>query len=100
MMAVDVNPAGVSRLTGFMYELWLLKIRAGNPSLAVLAKRTGLPKSTLHDGLRRDRATLPSLELVRRVVTALDGSSEDVRAWEAAWCQLAIDLFLPQRVAG
>lgn len=73
-----------------MYGLWLVRIKTGNPSLGVLAKRTGLPKSTLHDGLHRGRRTLPSVDLVRWVLTALECSPDEIRAWEAAWCRLAV----------
>jgi hypothetical protein len=89
---IEVDPAQAHNLTAFMHGLWLLRIRAGNPSLGVLAKKTGLPKSTLHDGLHRGRSTLPSIDLVRRVLTALGSSAHEVQAWETAWCQLAISL--------
>jgi hypothetical protein len=89
---IDVDPTNANNLTAFMHGLWLLRVRAANPSLAVLAKKTGLPKSTLHDGLHRGRSTLPSLDLVRRVLTALDNPPEEIAAWETAWCHLTIRL--------
>jgi hypothetical protein len=87
---IDVDPTQASSVTAFMHRLWLVRIRAGNPSLGVLAKRTGIPKSTLHDGLHRGRSTLPSIDLVRRVLTALDSSTHEIRAWETAWFLLAV----------
>jgi hypothetical protein len=89
---IDADPPRAHNLTAFMHGLWLLRIRAGNPSLAVLAKKTGVPKSTLYDGLHRGRSTLPSIDLLRRVLSALDSSAQEVQAWETAWCRLAISL--------
>jgi hypothetical protein len=76
-------------VAAYMRCLWLLRIRAGNPSLGTLARKTDLPKSTLHDGLHLDRNKLPSLDLVRRVAAAL--APEEVSRWEAAWCLLAME---------
>jgi transcriptional regulator with XRE-family HTH domain len=83
------DPGRALSVEDFMRCLHLLRIRAGNPSLATLAKRTRLPKSTLHDGLHLKRTRLPSLDLVRRVVSAIGQGPADTGPWLRAWRQLA-----------
>jgi len=84
-----IDPMTATDVPAFMRCLWLLRIRAGNPSLGTLARRTGLPKSTLHDGLSLKRTKLPPLGLVRSVVGVLAGAEAAV--WEAAWYGLATE---------
>ncbi|MEV0646457.1 tetratricopeptide repeat protein [Phytomonospora sp. NPDC050363] len=78
-------------------ELRLLKMWAGDPSLRTLAKRTGIPASTLSDALNGSRP-LPRLPVLRGLVDDLDPASR--MAWEAAWRRArAADLGARERQA-
>jgi DNA-binding phage protein len=74
---------GTTGIEAFAADLRELRRTAGQPSYAELGRRTGLPRSTLHDGLRGQR--LPSLELTLAVVGALGG---DEAAWRERWVRL------------
>jgi transcriptional regulator with XRE-family HTH domain len=64
-------------------ELRELRRAAGSPSYAELARKTGVPRSTLHDGLTGRR--LPSLETTLAVAAVCGGDSvEWKRRWMAA----------------
>jgi tetratricopeptide (TPR) repeat protein/DNA polymerase III delta prime subunit len=86
---LGLDPSAARDVNGFMWQLHLLRVSAGLPSLTVLRKLTGLPRSTLHDGLDRRRTTLPSLDLVRLVARACGCGPAQVRRWEGAWRDLA-----------
>lgn len=58
---------------------------SGNPSLDLLARRTSIPRSTLHDALRAGRRSLPSLDLVVRLMSALGADRAEVVRWVTAW---------------
>jgi tetratricopeptide (TPR) repeat protein/Mrp family chromosome partitioning ATPase len=58
---------------------------SGNPSLDLLARRTSIPRSTLHDALRAGKRSLPSLDLVTRLMSALGADRAEVARWVAAW---------------
>jgi tetratricopeptide (TPR) repeat protein len=94
------DPAEVTDVADFMRRLRLLRVAAGDPSLAVLAKATGLPRSTLHDGLKLGRARLPSLDLLRRVLRAVECPSAELSAWEEAWRRIAAGLVGLEPTAG
>ncbi|MDR3036244.1 MAG: transcriptional regulator, partial [Kitasatospora sp.] len=66
----------------------MVKLRAGDPSLAELRRRTGIPVSTLYDALNPDRRRLPSLELVRALVRACDERPQTLARFEASWLAL------------
>ena len=76
------DPARVGAAADLARELRLLKMWAGDPSLRALAKRTGVPASTLSDALNGSRP-LPRLPVLRGLVDELDPDSR--KAWEAAW---------------
>ncbi len=78
---------GITGIEAFAADLRELRRTAGAPSYAELARRTGLPRSTLHDGLRGQR--LPSLDLTLAVVHALRG---DEPAWRVRWIRLRATL--------
>jgi DNA-binding XRE family transcriptional regulator len=64
-------------------DLRELRRAAGSPSYADLARKTGVPRSTLHDGLTGRR--LPSLETTLAVAAICGGDSvEWKRRWMAA----------------
>ncbi|AUG80237.1 transcriptional regulator [Kitasatospora sp. MMS16-BH015] len=70
-----------------------LKVRSGEPSLRELARRTGLPRSTLADTFDPRRTRLPPLDRVLTIVSALGRPPEEADIWAAAWrtlrCRLA-----------
>jgi hypothetical protein len=74
--------AGVA---GFIGALRALKSSAGNPSLRELAKRSGVPRSTLADALDPDRAGLPRLAVVTAFVQACGVSRQEALAWRQTW---------------
>ncbi|MQA25744.1 MAG: tetratricopeptide repeat protein [Micromonosporaceae bacterium] len=82
------DPSQVRSTVEFVRQLRLLKVWAGDPSYDELRRRTGLARSTLFDGLSLKRARLPSLDLVRRFVTACGCDADELVRWEAAWRRL------------
>lgn len=70
----------------FAHDLQALRASVGAPSYARLARRSGIPRSTLHDGLRGER--LASRETVVAVVGALGG---DVETWSDRWARLRLE---------
>ena len=84
-----VDPQRINDATGLLDLLRRLRVSAGNPSLAMLSRRTGVPRSTLHDALSPKRSTLPPWELVRKLVVACGCDPEQVRCLSLAWKRLA-----------
>lgn len=84
-----VDPERVHDAAGLLDVLRRLRVSAGNPSLAVLSRRSGVPRSTLHDALSPKRSTLPPWDLVRRLMLACGCDGEQVRALGTAWKRLA-----------
>lgn len=80
------EPGSGDSVASFARDLHALRASVGAPSYARLARRSGVPRSTLHDGLRGER--LPSQETVTAVVRALGGDEE---VWAARWAQLRLD---------
>ena len=78
---------GTTGIEEFAADLRELRRTAGSPSYAELGRLTGLPRSTLHDGLRGQR--LPSLDLTLAVVRALRG---DETSWRDRWSRLRATL--------
>ncbi|GAB3886200.1 hypothetical protein GCM10029964_050100 [Kibdelosporangium lantanae] len=86
------HPVRENRVTNqtvstFVADLRELRRRNGMPSYAELARRTGCPRSTLHDALRGNR--LPALELTKAFVKAC-GEPDDV--WEKRWVEAAAEV--------
>lgn len=79
------DPVRAISVADFVDRLRRLKRWAGNPSLATLHRRTGLPRSTICDALRPHRTSLPRLELVRAFIRGCGGDDAAVAAWVAAW---------------
>ncbi|MGA5300776.1 magnesium transporter MgtE N-terminal domain-containing protein [Nucisporomicrobium flavum] len=81
------SPEAVTTVADLAYELRLLKLQAGDPSVRDLSRRvtrTGgvLPHSTAQDALSGKRG-LPRLETVLALVGALD--VVDAGPWRDAW---------------
>jgi hypothetical protein len=72
----------------FVRTLRALKLWAGDPSLDVLRRRTGVAKSTLSDALNPARRRLPPLDLVRVIVRACGADPDQAAAWDRAWLLL------------
>ncbi|GLZ76899.1 hypothetical protein Afil01_17060 [Actinorhabdospora filicis] len=81
-IAAKADPARVATSADLARELRLLKVWAGDPSLRTLARRIGVPASTLSDALGETRP-LPRLPVLRAIVEALTDAPVDL--WEAAW---------------
>lgn len=82
------DPETAHSPTAFIARLAELKVWAGNPSYEQLARRSGVPRSTLADALSPRRSRLPTLDLVRRFVAACGVDAEGRRRWEAVWLRL------------
>ena len=96
-MASTQDLSAVGDTAEFVQALRLLKIWAGNPSFDQLARRSGVPRSTLADVVKRRRRQLPALEVVRAFVQAC--GLPDTSAWDDAWRRLqASTLAPPERV--
>lgn len=78
-------PDDATDTAGFVRALRALKLWAGDPSLEVLRRRTGIATSTLSDAINPQRQRLPSLELVRALVRACGADPGQAAAWERAW---------------
>jgi hypothetical protein len=77
-----------------------LKVWAGDPSLEVLRRRSGVPSSTLADAIRVGRKRLPRLDVVRMFVRACGATAEEVTGWEHGWRQVRERLDAARPVAG
>ncbi|MFG1944894.1 hypothetical protein [Nonomuraea sp. NPDC048826] len=75
------DPAAARTTEEFVLLLRLLKVWAGDPSLAVLGRRTGHPTSTLSDALNPRRHRLPPVELVRDFVLACGRTADEAERW-------------------
>ncbi|MEV4704858.1 magnesium transporter MgtE N-terminal domain-containing protein [Actinoplanes sp. NPDC049316] len=81
------SPEAVTTVADLAYELRLLKLHAGDPSVRDLSRRAAragavLPHSTAQDALGGKRG-LPRLETVLALVRALDVG--DAGPWRDAW---------------
>jgi hypothetical protein len=83
------DPSAVKDTETLLRALRDLRIAAGNPSLAVLSRRTGIPRTTLHDALSLKRLTLPAWELVQRITRACECAQDEVARWGEAWRRAA-----------
>ncbi|GIF49885.1 NB-ARC domain-containing protein [Asanoa ferruginea] len=84
-MTAEPDPARATSVGGFVQELRLLKIWAGDPPLRRLSRDSGLARSTLGDLLSPRRDRLPSLDLVLRYVGVCGVTGERAAAWRSAW---------------
>jgi tetratricopeptide (TPR) repeat protein len=69
----------------FVRALRAVKVWAGDPSLEVIRRRTGVAASTLSDAFDPRRRRLPSLDLVRAIVRACGAVPSEIAAWESVW---------------
>jgi tetratricopeptide (TPR) repeat protein len=69
----------------FVRSLRAVKMWAGDPSLELLRRRTGVATSTLSDAFNPRRRRMPSLELVRMIVRACGADPSQAAIWERAW---------------
>lgn len=82
------GPPASGSVHDFVTRLGTVKIWAGDPSFERLARRAGVPRSTLADALNVNRSRPPALDVVRRFVRSCGADDRVVSAWEAAWRQL------------
>jgi tetratricopeptide (TPR) repeat protein len=82
------SPDDVVDVADFVRALRALKVWAGDPSLEVLRRRTGVATSTLSDAFNPQRRRMPSLELVRALVRACGADGAQAAQWERAWRSL------------
>ncbi|GAA1658923.1 hypothetical protein GCM10009765_05300 [Fodinicola feengrottensis] len=73
-------------------DLRELRRAAGSPSYVELARKTGVPRSTLHDGLTGRR--LPSLETTLAVAAVCGGDSVE---WKRRWVAARASMEEPTR---
>jgi tetratricopeptide (TPR) repeat protein len=81
-------PEDPADIATFVRALRGVKLWAGDPSLEVLRRRTGVATSTLSDAFNPQRRRMPSLELVRAVVRACGADASQAARWEGAWRSL------------
>lgn len=81
-------PDPAAEIADFIRTLRAVKLWAGDPSLEVLRRRTGVATSTLSDAFNPQRRRLPSLELVRTLVRACGAEAFQAAQWELAWRSL------------
>src|SRR5437660_1446235 len=79
------RPDDTGGVAGFAASLRALKIHVGNPSLNDLAKRSGIPRSTLADALNPRRSGVPRLAVVAAFVDACGVTLQDALVWRQAW---------------
>ncbi|MCX5386826.1 tetratricopeptide repeat protein [Streptomyces sp. NBC_00083] len=73
----------------FIRELRALKVRAGQPSLQELQRRSGVARSTLSDALSPRRRELPRLEVCLALVRACGAGAQEVARWRERWQRIA-----------
>jgi outer membrane protein OmpA-like peptidoglycan-associated protein/DNA-binding XRE family transcriptional regulator len=81
-------PGEVTTAAQFVDMLKLLRVWAGNPSLAALSKHGSghLPTSTVSDMLNSQR--LPRLDLTQAFVRACGLDEDQADAWEVTWADI------------
>src|SRR5439155_146854 len=84
------DPAAARDATEFREHLRRLKVWAGNPSFAWLARRCAVPRSTLADALSATRGTLPRLDVVSAFVTACGVDAAAADTWRSAWRRIEV----------
>ena len=73
----------------FMACLRRVKIWAGDPPVRTLARRAGLPPSTMQDFLRREREKLPPIQTVCAFLDACGIDDQNIMAeWVFVWRRL------------
>ncbi|WP_188316800.1 ATP-binding protein [Solihabitans fulvus] len=83
--AEQAGPDAADSVATFVEQFRSLKVQAGNPSLNDLARRAGVPRSTVADAFSPQRHRLPRLELVTALVRAFGCPPAEVDRWESAW---------------
>jgi hypothetical protein len=79
------SPAAAHDMPDFVHTLRLLKVWAGDPSFDRLARRSGIPRSTLADAVSTSRQQMPHIDVVRAFVSACGVESDGVEEWLDAW---------------
>ncbi len=88
------DPESVTTVADLAYELRVLRVCSGKPSVRELSRRAAtvepgsLPHSTAQDALQGNRG-LPRLSVVLALVRALGVT--DTRPWEAAWTRAQLE---------
>jgi len=82
------DPETAETPAAFRARLAEVKLWAGNPSFDQLARRSGVPRSTLADAVSARRTRLPALDVVRRFVGACGVDADGRRRWETVWLRL------------
>lgn len=92
-------PVTAETTSEFMGCLWRVKIWAGDPPVRALSRRAGLPPSTMQDFLRRERRTLPAVEIVCAFLRACGVDDSSVIAeWVYAWRRLKLEEIEKRRI--
>ncbi|MFI6056542.1 hypothetical protein ACIBCO_41655 [Streptomyces violascens] len=73
----------------YIRDLRALKVRAGQPSLQELQRRSGIARSTLSDALSPRRRELPRLEVCLALVRACGVRAREEARWRERWQQIA-----------
>lgn len=81
-------PGAAPDIAAFVRALRAVKLSAGDPSLEMLRRRTGVPTSTLSDAFNPQRRRMPSRELVGAIVRACGADRAQAELWEKAWYSL------------
>lgn len=76
-------------VAGYIHDLRALKVRAGQPSLQELQRRSGIARSTLSDALNPRRRELPRLEVCLALVRACGVTPAEEAQWRARWQHIA-----------
>ncbi|MEV7774287.1 tetratricopeptide repeat protein [Kitasatospora sp. NPDC086791] len=76
-------------VSAFVRDLRALKVRAGQPSLQELQRRSGVARSTLSDALSPRRRALPRLEVCLALVRACGATPAEEARWRARWQDVA-----------
>lgn len=94
VVAIDMDrgfptPGEEADIGVFVRALRDVKVWAGNPSLEVLRRRTGVATSTLSDAFKMNRRRLPSIDIVRAVLAACGAAPAEITQWDQAWRSLS-----------
>ncbi|MET9630455.1 tetratricopeptide repeat protein [Lentzea sp. NPDC006480] len=87
------DPGSVETLADLVRELDLLRARAARGSrkarvsIDELAARVGMPRSTVHAHI--SGVTVPPIDVLDRIVIALDASPDEQAWWSEAWYRVA-----------
>jgi hypothetical protein len=83
------GPEGAADSGEYLARLRAFRRWSGAMSLRDLARRSGVPHSTLGDLFSPRRSRLPRLEVVLAALRACGAHDMQVRAWERSWRELS-----------